>query len=297
MNSNLLTLNRTRAALTGGRWRRRDINQLLLLTVLTIAAIPFVFPFIWMFSGALKTPQEVFAYPPVIIPANPQWTNFAEAFAYQPLALQMFNSVYIASLVTVGTLIVSSMAGYAFARLQFPLRSALFLLLLLGLMMPTEVTIIPTYFLMGALNLVDTHVPLIIIPIFGVNAIVGTFLMRQSFLSFPQELEDAAMLDGLGRFGIYWRIALPLSGPTLGTIAILTFLSSWNLFLEPLVFLSDRNLFTIPLALGNFVDHYGTPLWHLQLAATTVSVLPVLIVYFFAQRYIINSFISSGIKG
>lgn len=279
------------------RLRHRGMGQFILLACLTIAAIPFVFPFIWMFSGALKTPQEIFAYPPTIIPPNPQWGNFVEAFRYQPLGQQLFNSTYIAVLVTAGTLIVSSMAGYAFARIQFPLRSVLFLMLLLGLMMPTEVTIIPTYFLMGALNLVDTHVPLIIIPIFGVNAIVGTFLMRQSFLSFPQELEDAAMLDGLGRFGIYWRIALPLSGPTLGTIGILTFLSSWNLFLEPLVFLSDRNLFTIPLALGNFVDHYGTPLWHLQLAATTVSVLPVLIVYFFAQRYIINSFISSGIKG
>ena len=264
---------------------------------MSLLAIPFVFPFLWMFSSSLKTPLDIFTYPPALIPADPQWNNFVEAFQFQPLGRQFFNSVYIAVIVTVGTLIIASLAGYAFARVRFPLRSLLFLLLLLGLMMPAEVTIIPNYLLMGSLNLLNSHVPLIVIPLFGANAIVGTFLMRQSFLSFPQDLEDAAMLDGLGRFGIYWRIALLLAGPTLATVGILTFLSSWNGFIEPLVFLSDRELFTIPLALGNFVDHYGTPLWHLQLAATAVSVLPVLIVYFFAQRYVINSFINSGLKG
>ncbi|MBK9747515.1 MAG: carbohydrate ABC transporter permease [Chloroflexi bacterium] len=275
----------------------RNARQLPLYVIMSLLAIPFVFPFLWMFSSSLKTPLDIFTYPPALIPADPQWNNFVEAFQFQPLGRQFFNSVYIAVIVTVGTLIIASLAGYAFARVRFPLRSLLFLLLLLGLMMPAEVTIIPNYLLMGSLNLLNSHVPLIVIPLFGANAIVGTFLMRQSFLSFPQDLEDAAMLDGLGRFGIYWRIALPLAGPTLATVGILTFLSSWNGFIEPLVFLSDRELFTIPLALGNFVDHYGTPLWHLQLAATTVSVLPVLIVYFFAQRYVINSFINSGLKG
>ncbi len=275
----------------------RNARQLPLYVIMSLLAIPFVFPFLWMFSSSLKTPLDIFTYPPALIPADPQWNNFVEAFQFQPLGRQFFNSVYIAVIVTVGTLIIASLAGYAFARVRFPLRSLLFLMLLLGLMMPAEVTIIPNYLLMGSLNLLNSHVPLIVIPLFGANAIVGTFLMRQSFLSFPQDLEDAAMLDGLGRFGIYWRIALPLAGPTLATVGILTFLSSWNGFIEPLVFLSDRELFTIPLALGNFVDHYGTPLWHLQLAATTVSVLPVLIVYFFAQRYVINSFINSGLKG
>lgn len=296
MNSRLANLT---WPITGMQSRQvlRNARQLPLYVILSVLAIPFVFPFLWMFSSSLKTPLDIFTYPPALIPADPQWNNFVEAFQFQPLGRQFFNSVYIAVIVTVGTLIIASLAGYAFARVRFPLRSLLFLMLLLGLMMPAEVTIIPNYLLMGSLNLLNSHVPLIVIPLFGANAIVGTFLMRQSFLSFPQDLEDAAMLDGLGRFGIYWRIALPLAGPTLATVGILTFLSSWNGFIEPLVFLSDRDLFTIPLALGNFVDHYGTPLWHLQLAATTVSVLPVLLVYFFAQRYVINSFINSGLKG
>lgn len=264
---------------------------------LAILSVPFIFPFWWMITSSLKTANEVFAFPPTLLPESWQWRNFIDVFAYQPFAQQYFNSLYIAVLVTVGTLFVSSLAGYAFARIRFPARNALFLLLLSALMMPSEVTIIPNFFFMTNLGWVGTHVPLIILPIFGANGVVGTFLMRQFFLSIPGEIEDAAQIDGLGRFGIYWRIALPMAGPALSALAILSFLFSWNLFLEPLVFIDDLNQFTLPLALNNFTDNYGLPIWHLQLAATTLSVVPVLVVYVAAQRFVVESFTLSGVKG
>ena len=259
-------------------------------------SLPFIFPFLWMVTSSLKTSNEIFAFPPTLIPTSWQWGNFVEVFRYQPFARQYFNSLYIAVLVTLGTLFVSSLAGYAFARIRFRGSTLIFLVLLSALMMPVEVTIIPNFFLMQVLGLINTHIPLILLPVLGANGVVATFLMRQFFLSLPRELEDAAMIDGLGRFGIFWRIALPVSRPALGAVAIISFLYSWNSFLEPLVFINDLKLFTLPLALNNFTDSYGLPIWHLQLAATTLSVVPILVVYVLAQRQVVESFTLSGIK-
>lgn len=260
-------------------------------------SIPFVFPFIWMLSGSLKTQSEITAFPPKLIPESPAWENYVEIFSYQPFAQQYFNSLYIAAAVTLLILAVASLAGYAFARLKFRGSNFLFVFLLMGLMMPEEVTIIPNFYWMKHLGLVNTHWPLILLPVFGSQGVIATFLMRQFFAALPVELEEAAKLDGLSRFGIFWRIALPLSKPALAAVAIISFLHSWNLLLEPLVFLSDLDKFTVPLALTNFSDAYGLPLWHLQLAATSLSVIPVLLVYIIAQRQIVESFAMSGVKG
>lgn len=266
------------------------------VALLALAA-PFIYPFIWMASGALKTNNEMFAFPPALIPVNPQWQNFADAFTYQPFARQYVNSLYIAALVTIGVALVSSLSGYAFARIRFPGSNIIFLLLLSALMLPTEVSIIPNFALASALGVTNTHIPLIVIPIFGAGSVFGTFMMRQFFLNLPRDIEESGMLDGLNRFGIFTRIALPLAQPALGALAILTFLASWNAYLEPLIYLNDLAMFTLPLALNNFNDSYGLPIWNLQLAATTMSVLPVLILYVVAQRHIINSFMFSGTKG
>ena len=260
-------------------------------------SIPFVFPFLWMISSSFKNSTEMFAFPPTLIPETLRWRNFVQVFEYQPFAQQYFNSVYIAALVTIATILVSSMAGYAFARIRFRFSTLIFFLMLTALMMPIEVTIIPNFFFMRLLGLVNTHVPLIVLPVFGSSGVVATFLMRQYFLSLPTELEEAAMIDGMGRFGIFFKIALPLARPALGSVGILTFLYSWNSFLEPLVFVNDLNLFTLPLALNTFTDSYGLPLWHLQLAATTLSVIPILVVYVLAQRQVVESFAMSGMKG
>jgi multiple sugar transport system permease protein len=274
---------------------RRNINREMTYIFLIVLSVPFIFPFWWMLTSSLKSSSEILAAP-TLIPQSWEWSNFREVFTYQPFARHYLNSVYIALAVTFGTLTVASMAGYGFARIRFWGNSLLFLLLLSSILMPVEVTIIPLFYMMNDLGLINTHVPLIIIPIFSANGVLATFLMRQFFLDFPREIEEAAMLDGLSRFGIFWRIALPLARPALGAIAILSFLFSWNSFLEPLVFINDLDEFTLPLSLNNFNDAYGLPLWHLQLAATTLSVIPIIIVYLIAQRQIVATMARSGIK-
>ncbi|MCL4559217.1 MAG: carbohydrate ABC transporter permease [Chloroflexi bacterium] len=250
-----------------------------------------------MFTSAFKKTYEIFAFPPTLLPHTWNWQNFLDAFTYQPFALHYINSLYIAVLVTLGTLFFSSMAGYAFARIPFWGSASIFLLLLSALMMPPEVTIVPNFILMQTFKLINTHVPLIIIPIFGANGVMSTFMMRQFFLNIPKEIEEAARMDGLNRFGIYWRVVLPMAKPALAAVAILTFLFSWNNFLDPLIYLNDIKLFTLPLSLRNFTDAYGQPQWNIQLAATVMSVLPVLIFYIIAQKQVMESFTSSGLKG
>ncbi|WP_417743107.1 carbohydrate ABC transporter permease [Salipiger sp.] len=263
---------------------------------LVVVAIPFLFPFLWMISSGFKGPTEIFGEP-TLIPRTWRWQNFVEVFEYQPFARQYFNSIYIACAVTGLTLLLSSLAGYALARMRFAGAALLMVFLMSALMVPEEVTIVPNFFLMKWLGVMDTHVPLILLPVFGPHGVMATFLMRQYFVALPKELEDAGKMDGLSRVGIWWKIALPMSRPALAAVAIITFLFSWNLFLEPLVFLSSLENFTLPLALSNFTDPYGAPLWHLQLAATSLAVVPILIVYLIAQRQIIESFAMSGVKG
>lgn len=275
---------------------QQKITRICWVIGLSALAIPFVFPFIWMLSGALKGQADVFSSAS-LIPATFHWSNFSEVFAYQPFARQYFNSLYIAIIVTGLTLFLSSMAGYALARLRFAGSALVLLLLISALMMPEEVTIVPNFFLMKNLGLMNTHMPLILLPLFGSQGVMATFLMRQYFLALPKELEEAGRMDGLTRFGVYFKVALPLSKPALAAVGIITFLFSWNLFLEPLVFVNDIKLFTLPLALANFTDTYGLPLWHLQLAATALAVIPMLIVYILAQRQIVESFALSGVKG
>jgi multiple sugar transport system permease protein len=277
--------------------RQLDLLKRVMWTVsLCVLAIPFVFPFLWMVSSGFKSATEIFGQP-TLIPRVWRWTNFVEVFQYQPFARQYFNSLYVATLVTAMTLILSSLAGYALARMRFAGAGLLMLFLVSALMVPEEVTIIPNFFLMRWLGLTDTHVPLLLLPVFGPHGVMATFLMRQYFVTLPRELEEAGRIDGLSSLGIWWRIALPMSRPALSAIAIITFLFSWNLFLEPLVFVSSLEKFTLPLALSNFTDAYGLPLWHLQLAATSLAVVPILIVYLIAQRQIIESFAMSGVKG
>lgn len=280
-----------------GRRARRLLGRAAVYALLAVLAIPFVFPVYWMAITGLKSLGEVFANPPVLWPGLSLWQNYLEPFRDGPFARQFFNSTYIAAASTLGVLAVSSLAGYAFARIRFRGSSLLFIGLLSALLIPAEVTIIPLFRLMDALGWIDTHIPLIVLPVFGGFSILGTFLMRQFFLSLPIELEQAGRVDGLGRLGLFWYIALPLARPPLAALGILAFLNSWNDFLEPLVFLRSRELWTLPLALDSITEPYsGVPIWNLQMAATTLSVLPVLIVFLFAQRQFIQGIAGTGIK-
>jgi multiple sugar transport system permease protein len=264
--------------------------------LLALVALPFIFPFWWMITSSLKTPGEIFGALS-LFPKTFEWKNYLEAFSYQPFGIHYLNSLYIAAIVTGVTVFLASLSGYALAKVRFPGRSALFLVLLSSMMMPAQVTIIPNFFIMKHFNLINTHIPIILLGIFGAQGAFSTFVMRQYFLSVPSELESAAQIDGLGRFGIFLRIMMPVAIPAAGSITILALLNSWNTFLEPLVFLNDLRKFTLPLSLNNFRDAYGSPVWQLQMAATTLSVLPILLFYILAQKKITNAMVFSGMKG
>ena len=291
MNSKLV------ASTTPGARARRITDRTLRYLLMAALGIPFVGPLWWMVSSSFKNTSEIFAFPPTLVPKVWLWQNFVEVFKFQPFGRQFFNSVYIALAVTAGTVIISSLAGYSFARIRFPGNNLLFVLLLTSLMMPAEVTIVPSFQFMQFLKLTDTHIPLILIPILTGNGVLATFMMRQYYLNLPREVEESAMIDGLNRAGIFRYIALPMAKPAVASVAILAFLFSWNLFLEPLIFIDTLEKFTVPVALRGFTDSYGYPMWDLQLAATTLSVLPVLLFYVLAQRQVVESLSFSGIKG
>jgi len=278
---------------TRSKWRGSVIAFYALMVLLSI---PFLFPSWWMITSSFKPISQVLEFPPTLLPRTFTLDAYVAVFD-QPFLLQYWNSMYIAALVTFGTVAISSMAGYAFARIRFPGANALFLLILVGLMLPVEVTIIPLFQLFNGVGLTNTHWPLILMPMFGASAVMGTFVMRQFFLGIPSELEDAGFIDGLTRFGVFRRIALPLARPSIAAVAILSFLSSWNSFLEPLVFLSSKSNFTLPLALTQYTDAMGMPVWNVQQAAATMTVLPVLLVFIFAQRHFVQGLSQSGIKG
>lgn len=270
-------------------------SRIIRFLVLGIVAVIFIYPFWWMVVNSLNNAAEIFSKPR-LLPTSWRWENYREIFTVQPFALHYLNTLEVAILGTLGNIIVASLSGYAFARLRFPGRNALFLLLLTAMMMPIEVEIIPLYFEMQHLHALDTLTPLVLIPMFCSQGAFSAFMFRQFFVTVPRELDEAARLDGLTPVGIYLKIMLPLSLPIVASAAILTFLSIWNSYLEPLVFISDIKKFTLPLSLANFNDSYGLPQWHLQLAATTLSVIPIMAVYAFFQEKICNSMVNTGMK-
>ncbi|WP_166844713.1 carbohydrate ABC transporter permease [Isoptericola sp. BMS4] len=278
------------------RRRARPVRGVL-VGLLVLLSLPFVFPTWWMATSSLKPMSEILQVPPTVWPRSATWDAYGEVFRLQPFAQQYWNSLYIAALVTLGTMAISALAGYAFARIRFRGANALFVLVLAGMLVPAEVTIVPLFRMVNSLGLVDTHWPLIVVPIFGAPSVLATFIMRQFFLGLPRELEEAGRMDGLSRWGLFGRIAVPLAKPALAAVAIFTFLKSWNLYLEPIVYLSSRDKFTLPQALTQYVDAYGGPMWNVQLAATTLTVIPVLAVFLVAQRQFVQGLAHTGLKG
>jgi len=276
---------------------RRRWTRWLLVVLLTVLSVPFVFPTWWMATSSLKPMSEILRRVPTLWPQDPSLDAYGQVFTLQPFAQQYWNSLYIAALVTIGTMLVAAMAGYAFARIRFPGANALFVLVLVGLLVPSEVTIVPLFRIVNTLGLINTHWPLIVIPILGAPSVLATFIMRQFFVTLPVELEEAARMDGLGRPAIFRRIALPLARPALGAVAIFTFLTSWNLYLEPIVYLSSKSMFTLPQALTQFTDPYQGQLWNVQLSAASMTAIPVLIVFVIAQRQFIEGLAHTGLKG
>ncbi len=260
-----------------------------------VAAIT-VFPFLWMVSTSFKLPAEAITLPPKWIPVPFTLENYTRLFTSDLLPFPLFflNSLKITLLVVVGRLFVCSLGAYGFARLEFPGRDAAFAVLLASLMVPEIVQIIPLYIAYAQIGWIDTHWPLIIPPI--VANTFGTFLLRQFFMSIPKDLEEAALIDGANHFDIYWRIMLPLAKPALATLAIFTFMGSWNDFLHPLIFLNSTQNFTLTVGLAFFQGQAGTDYTRLM-AGVVISVVPILIVYALAQQHFTRGVILSGVKG
>ncbi|GAB2989324.1 carbohydrate ABC transporter permease [Actinotalea caeni] len=280
------------------RARRRGVaGKVAMYALLIVMSVPFVYPLLWMVFSAFKPANEIFAIPPTLFPTTWTLEGVSRIFTAQPFAQQYLNSLYIAALVTIGSVVVGALAGYAFARIRFPFASWLFLFLMAGLFIPTEVTIIPIFRWVTSLGLMNTHVPLIILPVLGPGSIVAVFIFRQFFLSLPEELEEAGRLDGLGRLGLFMRIAFPLAGPAIAAVSIMKFLASFNLYFEPLIFLRSEHLFTVSLGLTGYQDHYGEPLYNTQIGATALTVIPVLIVFLLAQRQFVEGLSRTGLKG
>jgi multiple sugar transport system permease protein len=258
-----------------------------------LVAATMIIPFLWMFSTGLKDYSQVFNIPPNWIPNPAVWSNFPDSWNALPFAKAYWNSFYIAAIVVFSQLLTCSMAGYAFARINFPARDTVFILFLATLMIPQQVTIIPTYLIMRDLGWLDTHLALIVPP--ALFSAFGVFLLRQFIKSLPEELEESAILDGANRWRIFWQIIVPLIKAPLAALAIFSFLGQWNNFFVPNIFLSTQEKFTVPLLLNQFRGLYVTD-WTLMMAAASIAVIPVLIIYLIGQRYIIEGVALTGLK-
>jgi multiple sugar transport system permease protein len=266
----------------------------LITLVLLIGAGLMMLPFLWMFSTSLRDAAESFSLPPMWLPTQVHSENYQSVLSGLPLIQFVINSVKIATLITLGQLATCSLAAFAFARLRFPGRDVLFGVLLGSLMVPIQVTIIPIFIIVRILGLLDTHESLIIPSL--VSAF-GVFLLRQFFLTIPTELEDAARIDGAGFFTIYRRIFLPLAGPGLSALAIFTFNFHWNEFFRPLLFLSTWERMTLPLGLTIMRGYLGTGNVAAIMAGISLAIIPILIIFLLAQRYLIEGITLTGLKG
>ena len=273
---------------------RIDPLVVVLQVSLLIISSMFLLPFLWMVSTSLRTPAESFTLPPKWLPENPQFANYRKVVESVPFSKFFLNSLLVSSLITLGQLITCSTAAYAFARLRFPGRNVLFVVLLSSLMIPIQVTIIPIFIMIRRFGLTDTLQSLILPSLISP---FGVFLLRQFFLTIPKDLEDAATIDGANHFFIFTRIVLPLSKPALSALAVFTFNYHWNEFFRPLIFLNTYERMTLPLGLSILKGYFGTGSVSVIMAGVTLAVLPVLIAFIFAQRYLVEGITLTGMKG
>jgi multiple sugar transport system permease protein len=278
-------------------WQSRRIQQtiskVISHTILIIGALIMVVPFIWMLSTSFKAPGRTFVYPPEWIPRPFVWQNYVEMWKALPFSQFFLNSIKIASLSTIGQLLTCSMGAFAFSILKFKGRDFLFLVLIATLMIPYQVTLIPAFILFSKLGWVGTHLPLWV-PAFWGGAF-GTFLLRQFYLTIPIDLAESARIDGANIFQIFIHIYLPLSKPAMATLGIFTFMWSWNDLLNPLIYVSELKQLTLTVGLSFFQNQYGGK-WTLMMAGAVVSILPILLIFFFAQKYFIQGIAMTGIK-
>lgn len=261
---------------------------------LTATALAVMLPFIWMVSTSLKGQKEVFTYPPTWLPKDWRWLNYMDAWRGAMFSRYFFNSVFVAVAVTLGQIITCSMAAYAFARMRFKGKDLVFALFLSTTMISTQVTLVPSYLVMKTLGWLDSYKALIVPFLTSPFAI---FIMRQSFMTIPRELEEAARLDGCGRVRFLVQILLPLSKPVIAAQALFAFMGNWNSYMWPLIITTSKELRTLQIGLRYFVNQEGGTQWGLFMAAAVLVSLPVIVIYFTVQKQFVEGIATTGLKG
>jgi multiple sugar transport system permease protein len=272
----------------------RRARRVAAYAVLIALSVVFAVPFIWLISTSLKPPAQLFKLPPEWIPNPFTWSNYPKATTIIPFALYLKNTLYIALFNVVASVVACSLVAYGFARIQWPGRNFMFLVLVSTLMIPFPVTLIPTFLIFRDLGWINTPHPLTVPALTG-NAFF-IFLLRQFYLTIPDELSAAAKIDGASELQIYWRIILPLARPALAVVALFTFMANWNDFLGPLIYLSDREQYTLAIGLYGFLSRARTD-WGPLMAAATIMVAPIVVLFFLTQRTFIQGITLTGIKG
>jgi multiple sugar transport system permease protein len=281
---------------TGSRKRKSSSTTRMITYILLIAvSLLMLFPFLWLVSSSLKSQLEIFEYPPQWFPYPLQWQNYVDALTFRPFGLYLRNSLIIATLNVIAVVFTSSLCAYGFARIRFWGREFWFGIVIATLLLPSIVTLVPQFIIFSRLGWVNTILPLTV-PLFFGGGAFNIFLLRQFFRTIPEELADAARIDGCSEFGIYWRIMLPLSKPALITVGIFTFLAAWNDLIGPLIYLRTPETYTVAIGLAQFRGAMVTR-WDLQMAAAAVMIFPVILLFFFAQRYFIKGIVMTGLKG
>lgn len=270
----------------------RVAKKSILYGVLAVVAVLSVTPGVWMISASLMPAGQSNVYPPQLLPETVTFEHYEQLFARLNLARYLFNSAFLAVSVTLISLVLNSMAGYAFAKYRFAGRDRLFRFLIMSMVIPAQVTMLPLFLMLKSMGVVNTYFG-VIIP--GLTSIFGIFLIRQYALSIPDSLIDAARIDGASEFRIYWSLILPLCKPILITLAIFTFMGTWNDFLWPLIVMTDDSMYTLPVALTNLMGEH-TQDTELMMAGSVLTVLPVLLVFMALQRYYIRGILVGGVK-
>jgi multiple sugar transport system permease protein len=268
------------------------------LYALTIAlSVIFIFPMFWAMMSALKTPNEMYAFPPVIIPTHPRPYNFVEAFTAFPFAVWYRNTLEVVILATLGTVVTACVVAYGFARFDFRFKNALFMITLATMMLPSQVSLIPRYILFHSMGWIDTLYPLWVPAWFGGSAF-AIFLMRQFLMTLPRELDEAALIDGAGYGRILWSILVPLCKPALATLAILTMIANWDSFLDPVIFLQSPDHYTAAIGIWYFKqqEFQVTPTDQLLMASAVTSIVPPITLFFAFQRYFVQGIVLTGLK-
>lgn len=265
----------------------------LVYLLLFVTVLAMLVPYIWMLSSSLKLNKDVFSFPMQWIPANPRWENFADIWTRIPLGRFIYNTAKLSIIVTILQLLTSSFAAYAFSKLHFKGKNVIFLGYIATIAIPWQAYMVPQFILMRSMGLNNTHLAIILLQAFSA---FGVFMMRQFYQGVPDELCEAARIDGLSEYGIWARIMLPLSKPALSTLTIFTFVATWNDFLGPMIYLTDTKLKTIQIGLRMFISQYSAE-YGLIMAASVVSIIPVVIVFLSLQKYFVQGVAASGIKG